>query len=213
MSALYSEASFGTIEDGLAAPSAVAASTAPLKLYSLKPLSFSVPRSVTTPILSVDAEGAADGLGATDAATDGATDGAATDGAADGVGGRVAEPLQADATIASVAASRPSRVVRVIMNSSMRPVQPRTRRGRRDRPVRPGGVLWRIIPSARWLDKTRRGAAGHRPARPAEGLSAPSAAGRDGAVSTLDRNPSALPRRLARAEARIHRARQEVPTE
>ena len=60
---------------------------------------------------------------------------------------------------------------------------------------------------------SRRSAAGHRPGRPAEGLSAPSTAGWDGAVSTPDRNPSALPRRLARAEARIHRARQEVPTE
>jgi hypothetical protein len=47
-----------------------------------------------------------------EAATDGATDGAA------GVG--VAEPLHADATIASVATSRPSRLVRVIMNSSLR---------------------------------------------------------------------------------------------
>jgi hypothetical protein len=45
------------------------------------------------------------------------------------------------------------------------------------------------------------------------GLSAPSAAERDGAVSIPDRNPSALPRRSARAESRIHRAGQEVPTE
>jgi hypothetical protein len=36
----------------------------------------------------------------------------------------VAEPLHADATIASVAASRPSLVVRVIMNSSLRELSP-----------------------------------------------------------------------------------------
>jgi hypothetical protein len=84
--------------------------------------------SVTTPISNVEAEAAGDALGAVDGAIDGAVDGAidaATDGAADaaadgaaGVG--VAEPLQADATIASVAASRPSRLLRVNMNSSLR---------------------------------------------------------------------------------------------
>src|SRR5665811_467509 len=119
MSAAYSEASFGTTTAGVAAPIAVAPATAPLYEYSLKPLSFTVPMSVTTPILSADAEGAADAA-ATDGAADGATDGA-TDGAA-GVG--VAEPLHADATIASVAASRPSLVVRVIMNSSLRELSP-----------------------------------------------------------------------------------------
>jgi hypothetical protein len=54
--------------------------------------------------------------GTADAAMEGSAD-AAADGAA-GVG--VAEPLHADATIASVATSRPSRLVRVIMNSSLR---------------------------------------------------------------------------------------------
>jgi hypothetical protein len=44
------------------------------------------------------------------------------------------------------------------------------------------------------------------------GPSAPSAAGRDGAVSIPDRNPSALARRWALAEPRIHKARQEDPT-
>jgi hypothetical protein len=77
-------------------------------------------------------------------------------------------------------------------------------RGRRRRATRPD------LPP-------RRSAAGRRPTRRADaprlaGPSAPSAAGRDGAVSISDRNPSALPRRSARAEARIHRARQEVPT-
>ncbi len=105
---------------------AVAPSTAPWYVNWLKFLSSMRPTSVTTPILSVDAEAAGDGLAATDGAadgaidgsTDGAADGAAADGATDGVG--VAEPLHADATIASIAASRPSRVVRVIMNSSLR---------------------------------------------------------------------------------------------
>jgi len=76
--------------------------------------------SVTTPILSADAEAAGDGLAAMDGTADAAMEGSA-DAAADGAAGvGVAEPLHADATIASVATSRPSRLVRVIMNSSLR---------------------------------------------------------------------------------------------
>jgi hypothetical protein len=94
----------------------------------LKFLSSTRPTSVTTPIFNVEAEAAGDGLAAADAAAEGAMDGAAdaamdgsADAAADGAAGvGVAEPLHADATIASVATSRPSRLVRVIMNSSLR---------------------------------------------------------------------------------------------
>src|SRR5439155_25682660 len=45
-----SEASFGTTTGGSAAPSAVAPALAPLKVYSLKFLSLTVPTSVVTPI-------------------------------------------------------------------------------------------------------------------------------------------------------------------
>jgi hypothetical protein len=76
--------------------------------------------SVTTPILSADAEAAGDGLAATDGAAEAAMDGSTEGTAADAAGVGVAEPLHADATIASVATSRPSRLVRVIMNSSLR---------------------------------------------------------------------------------------------
>jgi hypothetical protein len=83
----------------------------------LKPLSFRVPRSVTTPILSAEADAAGDGLAATDGAAEAAMDGS-TEGAADAAGVGVAEPLHADATIASVAMSMPNRVGREFMNSS-----------------------------------------------------------------------------------------------
>src|SRR3954468_4374133 len=52
MSDAYSEESLGTMLGTLgSSPSAVAPATAPLKVYSLKFLSSSVPMSVTTPIL------------------------------------------------------------------------------------------------------------------------------------------------------------------
>src|SRR6267143_3624095 len=53
MSLRYSDWSFGTTDCGAAALRAAAPSWAPLNEYSLKFLSFSVPMSVTTPILAL----------------------------------------------------------------------------------------------------------------------------------------------------------------